>query len=248
MSKAVQAAALLAEVRETGVALTGFPAELVPEDRSEIYALQDALIAALGPVGGWKIAAGSEAVPLCSPLLEGGYLVSGDRLSIADNRLTVVEVEVGFRFKSALPPRSNPYDRDEVLAAIEGALTAIEMVGIRFAPGVEVPRAVQMGDLQVNAAVVTGAVVADWEGLDLGTLKVRADIGAAHYEVDTGTSTEAVIDALVWLANEGALRQGGLKAGEVVITGARINQPVGDAGDLVVASIEGLGEVRLMLA
>lgn len=248
MSKAIEAAALLADVRRTGVALKSFPAALVPEGRGEIYALQDALIAELGPVGGWKIAAGSEAVPMCSPILASAYLSSGASLDLAEHRATVIEVEVGFRFKAALPPRSALYARDEVLAAIEGALPALEIVGTRFAPGVEVPRPVAMGDLQVNAAVVTGAVVADWQQLDLGNLAITAEIGEAQFEVATGTENAAVIDALVWLANEGAHRQGGIKAGDVVITGARINQPIGAAGDIVVASLTGLGRVSLTLS
>jgi len=247
MSKARQAADLLAKVRRTGVVLDSFPDDLVPVDRDEIYALQDALIAALGAVGGWKIAAASESAPLCSPLLASSYLPSGASLDITTNRATIVEVEVGFRFKADLPPRGTPYGRDEVLEAIEGALPALEIVGTRFAADFAVPRTVALGDLQVNAAVVTGTVVSDWQGLDLANLAVSADVGADHYAVDAGTTKEAIIDALVWLANNGAVRQGGLKAGQVVITGARINKPIGRPGEMVEASLDGLGQVRLML-
>lgn len=247
-ASAKQAAMLLSRARHTGERLAAFPEALVPQDRAGAYAVQDELIALEGEVGGWKVAAGVEATPIHSPILATGYLASGVTLDMTTLLADRVEVEVGVRLKSDLLSRAQGYSRQEVIEAIEGLLPALEILGNRFAPGFELPKMLNISDLQVNAAVVTGPLRTDWQDMDLSTLKLTLDIGAEHWSTDKGASLDAVIDALVWLANEGSLRQGGLKAGEVIITGSRIIQPLGKPGETVSATLEGLGTVSAKLA
>ena len=158
---------------------------------------------------------------------------------------TMVEAEIAIRLNRDLPPVL--YSRQEVIDAIEGLLPALEILGSRFAPSVDVPRLLAVGDLQVNAAVVSGNLMTDWKKLDLANLAITLTIGAENFEVDTGASLDATIDALLWLANDGAHRQGGLRAGQTIITGSRLAKPLGQKGETVTAVFGELGSVSVVL-
>ena len=247
-ASAAQAALMLSRVRRTGEKLVTFPEALVPQDRTAAYALQDEIIALEGEVGGWKIASGAEAAPIISPILAHAFLNSGTTLNIADLMATLVELEVGLKLKSDLTAREGGYSRDGVIEAIEGFLPAFEIIGTRFAPGYDLPKLLNLGDLQVNSAVVSGALVTDWQGLDLGNLKLTLTIGADTFEADTGASLDVIVDSLVWLANEGSIRQGGLRKGQIIITGSRIKEPIGQPGEAMSATLGALGTVSAKLA
>ena len=54
---------------------------LGPRSRDEAYAIQDATLAAIGPIGGWKVAAsGPGLAPVCAPLPAQGLLPGGAAL------------------------------------------------------------------------------------------------------------------------------------------------------------------------
>jgi 2-keto-4-pentenoate hydratase len=247
-ASAAQAALLLSRVRRTGERLVTFPEALIPQDRAAAYAIQDEIIALEGEVGGWKIGSGMEAVPVISPILAHSFFNSGTTLNVADLMATLVEVEVGLKLGADLRTRAGGYSRDEVIAAIEGFLPAFEIIGKRFAPEYELPKLLNIGDLQVNAAVVSGALVTDWQGLSLGDLKVALTVGGKVFEVETGASLDVIIDSIVWLANEGSLRQGGLRKGQIIITGSRITEPLGQPGEAMSATLGALGTISVKLA
>lgn len=247
-ASAAQAALLLSRVRRTGEPLVTFPAALLPQDRAAADAIQDEIIALEGAVGGWKIAAGPEAEPFLSPILAHSFFNSGTTLNIGDLMATIVEAEVGLKLKTDLLVREGGYSRDEVIAAIDGFLPALEIVGTRFAAGYEVPKLLGYGDLQSNAAVVSGAPITDWQGLSLGDLKMSLSLGEERLEADSGASLDVIVDGLVWMANAGALRQGGLRKGQVIITGARLKAPIGQAGQTMRADLGVLGSVMAKLA
>ena len=247
-ASAAQAALMLTRVRRTGEQLVSFPEALVPQDRAAAYAIQDEIIALEGEVGGWKIASGMEAVPIVSPILAHSFFNSGATLNIADLMATLVEVEVGLKLGSDLVAREGGYSRDEVIAAIEGFLPAFEIIGTRFAPSYDLPKLLNVGDLQVNAAVVSGPLVTDWQGLSLADLKLVLTQGDSVLEADTGASLDVIIDSIVWLANEASLRQGGLRKGQIIITGSRLKEPIGQLGQTLRATLGALGTVTAKLA
>ncbi|MDB5528764.1 MAG: hypothetical protein JWR51_1867 [Devosia sp.] len=247
-ASAAQAALLLSRVRRTGERLVTFPEALIPQNLAAAYAIQDEIIALEGEVGGWKIASGSAPVPMISPILAHSFFNSGTTLNVADLMATLVEVEVAVKLGSDLLAREGGYSRDEVIAAIEGFLPAFEIIGTRFAPGYDVPRLLNVGDLQVNSGVVTGAMVSDWQGLSLADLKLTLTMAHGAFEAETGVSLEVVIDSLVWLANEGSLRQGGLRKGQIIITGSRLNEPLKQSSGAVSATLGALGTISVKLA
>lgn len=242
------AAKHLLGARKSGFYLEGLAEDFVPEDMNVAYAIQDAIIEASGEqIGGWKIAAGTGPDPACSPLLGSAYRATGDILNVAASMATLVEAEVAVRIGTDLPPRSTDYSEEEVAAAIASLHPSLEILGTRFNPTMTVPRLIVMADLQNNAAVVVGPAVPDWRGLDLSRLGIRLTIGDQSSTTDTGPTASDVLFALAFLANGRARKYGGLKAGQVVITGSRINAPIGQPGETVGAAFDGLGEVSLRL-
>jgi 2-oxo-3-hexenedioate decarboxylase/2-keto-4-pentenoate hydratase len=93
-----------------------------------------------------------------------------------------------------------------------------------------------------NAACVLGAPVVGWRALDLAALRGRMTINGA--EVGTGRGGDILghpLEALAWLANALASRGRYLKAGEFVLLGSVVETRWVEQGDLVEASIDGLG-------
>jgi 2-oxo-3-hexenedioate decarboxylase/2-keto-4-pentenoate hydratase len=89
---------------------------------------------------------------------------------------------------------------------------------------------------------VLGTPVENWRALDLAALRGRLAINGA--EVGAGRGGDILdhpLKALAWLANALALRGQYLKAGEFVLLGSVVETRWVERGDLVEASIEGLG-------
>src|SRR4051812_15933884 len=72
--------------------------DIVPPDVAGAYAVQDALLARLGAVGGWKVGAKDpDAEPGAAPLPASGLLPSGVQLKGPTWQLRGVEMELAFR-------------------------------------------------------------------------------------------------------------------------------------------------------
>jgi 2-keto-4-pentenoate hydratase len=242
------AARHLLDARRSLVRIEGLAESLLPETREVAYAIQDRLIEISEErIGGWKIAAGTGPDPLCAPIPAGAYRDSGDTLGVAGAMATLVEAEVAVRFGRDLPPRDEPYETREVAAAIAALHPSLEILGTRFSPALEVPRLTVIADLQNNSAVATGPAREDWQDLDLSLLGIRLSIGESVSRIETGPSAAELLEALTWLANGRAHDYGGFKAGQVVITGSRVNAPVGLPGEIVRADFDGFGSVSLRL-
>ncbi|WP_052951743.1 hypothetical protein [Devosia soli] len=199
----------------------------VPADMDAVYALQDRIMANIGPVGGWKILAGGESTPICAPIPANRFFPNGATLDAKTHRFIIAEVEVAVLLGADLFGSPN---RFEVEAAIASVNPALEMVGDPFADRDGTPRNLQLGDLQSNGAVVVGpALSADIRGA-LATLPVSLTYdGQVSKAVDKGASWDDIIAALVWLAPHAEARGLPLKAGQTIITGARVAMPLGEA-------------------
>jgi len=200
---------------------------LVPADMSGVYALQDRIMAGIGPAGGWKILAGGEGEPICSPIPANRYFTDGAALEARHHRFIIAEVEVAVLLGADLFGAPN---RFEVEAAIASIHPALEMVGNPFADRDATPRNLQLGDLQSNGAVVVGPALShDIRGA-LPELPVSlAYDGKVVKETAKGASWADIVAALVWLAPHAESRGLPLKAGQAIITGARIATPLGTA-------------------
>lgn len=217
-SRAELAAALIA-AHDGGVPIDTIPPELVPADLDAVYATQDAIIAQIGPVGGWKVAAGLGHPPLCSPIPANRFHGDGDRVDGQHHRIFLAEIEVAVRLGADLAAGATAAD---VEAAIAGIHPAIELIGNPFVDRDAVARNLQLADLQSNGAVIVGPVLDRAITAVLETLPVTLQVdGKTAHAVEQGASWADIIDALAWLAGHAAGRGLPLSSGQVIITGAR---------------------------
>lgn len=197
----------------------------VPADIEAVYALQDEIIAGIGPVGGWKILAGGEGTPICAPIPSNRFFANGATLDAKTHRFFIAEVEVAVLLGANL---FGPVTRSDVEAAIASVNPALEICGNPFVDRDATPRNLQLGDLQSNGAVVVGAALpTDIRGA-LPTLSVALTYdGAPVKDVASGASWDDIVAALLWLAPHAETRGLPLKAGQTIITGARVAAPLG---------------------
>ena len=210
-----------------GPLVESFPAHLVPTDRPGIYAIQDAIIAQTGPVGGWKVMAGGQGEPMCSPIPANRYYAEGENVSSTQHRFVLAEIEVAVKLGRNLPADT---DTAEVDAAIASLHPAVEMIGSPFVDRDTIDSMAKNGDLQSNGAVIVGPAFDPAIKPELATLQVSLVLDGAEVKTtDTGASYEAIVEAVRWLASHVAARGLPLQAGQVIITGSRVLAPHGSA-------------------
>lgn len=244
----VRAAEVLLRSRRTLEPIHDLPEDLRPHTLAEAYALQDIVALAQGQLGGWKIGAPSpDATPLYAPMpLWGGYAHSGQTISRNFRRLRGVEAEIAFLLGRDLPPRIQPYSRDEVVAAIASAHPAIEVLESAFADPDKADRLSMIGDLQMNGGFAYGPPIAEWQSVDFAAEHVVVSVdGEVRFEGTASNTAGTDLPRLVaWLANEGAVRTGGLKGGQWITTGSWSGKTYAMAGQTALVQFTH-GDVRI---
>ena len=219
-------AAQLVSAHDGGPLIETVPENLVPKTKEEIQALQTAIANHVGELGGWKIVAGQDE-PLCAPVPANRYFENGATLDTARHRFIISEIEVAVKLKADLPAGS---DLAAAEAAIESIHPVIEMIGNPFVDRAAQSKDLLLGDLQSNGAIVVGPAVDNGIRAELATLPVSLSYdGAVAHSVEKGANWEDILKALSWLSTHAEGRGLGLKAGHVIITGARALLARGEA-------------------
>ncbi len=190
------------------------------------YAVQSELIAlAGGETKGWKVTALTPADQrkfsadraVAGALLKDYVYPSGSRLETARFVAPLIECEVAFLLGSDLPARSQPYSRSDVEAAIAAVLPVFEFPDSRV--GKSAGDLLKLADVMSNGALVTGAPVENWRGLDLTSIDVRLERdGKLVAEGESARILGDPVLALLALANAYPL-PAPLRAGQIVTTG-----------------------------
>ena len=258
-----RAAALLAQAWLDGTTIDAFPSELAPRDLPEATAMQDAMAARIGEdIVGWKIA-GKPGAP-CGRIFVSTSFGNGATVPLPRYAPNVMECEIGFKLKSDLPPRDEPYEREEVAAATDLSIN-IELVGFRRAnvverlaaalaagrpfPDDDAESLVNIADNGGNLGLVNGPVIEDWQHRSLRdiALDLRIDGGQSQPLIPKQGRSEP-FDVLFWAANELSRRGIGLKAGHIITPGS-VNVPLPlPEGSTAVAVFEDLGQITVSLA
>ncbi len=242
--KAARLVSLLVAAEKSGTHAT-VPPELVPADADEADAVQEDFATRLGPIVAFKVAHVGDgpgswgAVPAPDVFCDGA--------TVPTVRGAVrAEIEIAFRIGGDLPGRADgtPYDRADIEAAIDSALPLVEIIGERIPLEHDTPALLARADRLSNFGLVAGRPVADWRPF-VRPQEYTAGLRIAGKPVVDGNFTHmSGVDPLypvIWLANRLAQRSRGLKAGDIVTTGA-----FGGAHEIVVgqsakAEIGGLG-------
>lgn len=222
--------------------------DLLPADAAEAYAVQDATLLRLGPVGGWKVGAASpDGQVHCAPLPASGVLANGANLVGEAWRARGLEVEVAVRVGRDFDPQARGLSRDALAAHFDAVLPAIEVVESRLEGWPQADPLVQLADLQSHGALVLG-MPCDLgpQALDLSATHAMLWVDGECVVDRTGGHLSPDLWRLVgWLADHCADRGQPLRAGQVVTTGSCTGLHCVAAGARVEGRIEGLGSVSL---
>jgi 2-keto-4-pentenoate hydratase len=165
-------------------------------------------------------------------------------------RYRVLEAEISFLVGEDLPPRATPYTREEVIAAMASCHPAIE----ELESGLIDPKAANnyysaLADLQTHGGFIHGPACPDWKSIDFAAETVTLSIDGAIQVERTGSNTSGdLLRLLPYLANEGAARTGGLKAGQWITTGSWTGNTPALAGKQVDVKFAHAGHVSLRFA
>ena len=213
--------------------IDAIPEACRPVTRGEGYQIQRQLAEHSGQATvGWKIAATSEAGqkhlqvdgPLAGRLLANRVHPDGTPIWLGNNGMRVAEAEFAFRLGHDLPPRPQPYELAEVLAAIDTLHPAIEIPDSRYNDFCVVGSPQLIADNACAHHFVLGsATSADWRSVALSSHVVRVQFNGTP--IREGIGANVLGDpriAMTWIANELRTHNIGLRAGEVITTGTSV--------------------------
>ncbi len=236
----------LCAARSNGARLPAGALPLV--DNNEAYAVQDATLSVLGPIGGWKVGARGPGVPpTCAPLPASGLLPNGAALKGPAWHLRGIEAEVGFVLGSSLPSRPQPYTQSDLAAAIDAVLPIVEVVETRLADWLGAGAKAQLADLLSHGALILGQrqpFTPSWFDLSLVEAELRFDDQVVAHTVGEHPSGD-VGNLVTWLANHCSARGIGLQAGQVITTGSCTGMLFASEGAVVQMNIQGLAPLQL---
>ncbi len=244
-SELIDAANALADARRTKKVIVDLPHALRPTSSTEAYVIQDELALAFGPVGGWKVGAPSpDATPTFAPMPTIWTAASGAVMRGLHYR--GLEAEIAFYLGKDLPRRSTPYSQEEVLAAIASCHPAIEVLESGFEDPTKVDRLSMISDLQMHGGFVYGPAFQNWEPTDFTQQGVMLAVdGVVRVEKVGGNTSGNLLRLLPWLANEGAARTGGLRAGQWITTGSWTGNIIAEKHSTVDVQFSTLGRVEV---
>jgi 2-keto-4-pentenoate hydratase len=196
----------------------------------------------------WKAGAPSDkVVPTAAPIAPEKLLRSPASAAAAGMNMIGVEAEVAFRLSRDLPPREKRYSEREIAGAVSEVLAVIELCDTRLAGWKESSGLWKLADFQNNGALVTGSGTADWQAIDFLRQEVEFAIGDKVLKA-TGTHPFGNPFRLMpWIARHCSKRGAGLRAGDIVTTGAWTGLQFAKAGDVVTARFPGIGEATVRI-
>jgi len=210
-----QAAALFVAARRSRKHIDALPAACQPQTLDDAFAIQDAVIAALGEtVAGWKVALVDGRV-VRGPIFASRVFDSGAKIEAATMPLLGIEGEIAFLFNRDMPS-GKTYSYDDVASAVT-AFAAIEVVDSRFATYPDAPPQDKFADFVSNGGFVRGPSAANWRTLDLKNIAVRLTIGGQEVLSRNGghVAGDPLLPAIA-LVND---LPNGVKAGQFITTG-----------------------------
>lgn len=246
-------AELLIAARADAVALDPAPWRDAVASVAAGYAVQDRL-AAGQDVRAWKVSALTAEQqrgyatdkPVAGPLFAPFCSDTPGRLTRARLVAPLLECEIAYRLGRDLPERETPYSENEIAAAIDAVVPAIEIADCRWQAGA--PDLLKLADDMGNGAFIAGMPVTGWADVDLSAIEiVLTHEGAEATRGSPARVPGGPFRAVVALANAQPLPAGGLKRGQIITTGT-CTTPLPLQPGAYVADFGVLGSVRLMVS
>ena len=228
------------------------PPQPVP-DVDEAYVIQAQIVELSGMRQvGWKVGSTSRAAqatlgtaqPSAGPLLDGFCFPSRADVPIFPQHFTHVEGEFAFRVGRNFPNEPE-LDHAAIADHIDALIPGIEVVGSRFASGLQgTGRALLTADGSANIAFIGGSPIFSWQPDQLSEQSVL--IYKNGTLVESGVGADALghpLNVMQWLQRYCVERGLQLRAGEVITTGTCTGLIPILPGDSVEVHFPGLGKV-----
>jgi 2-keto-4-pentenoate hydratase len=256
------AAALLVASRFSGAVFERFPENLQPRDALAAYTVQQAAHALLERAGfgrqaGWKIgcttATMQEYLGMTTPGAGGMFQASvwrgRHRFTTGGRRRLGAECEIAVRLGVDLPVRPDPYDLEDMAAAVAASMAAIEVVEDRYLDYSALDAPTLIADDFFHHSCVLGPEVEEFDPHSLRT--TNATMFVNDEPIGSGRGDEVMGDpltALTWLANNCAVWGTPLLAGDIVLLGSVVVTHWVVENDEITVVNDRLGEVRASFA
>ncbi len=240
----------LLDARRTATPIPNLPSALQPQTLEESWFVQDTLAQSFGELGGWKIGAPTpDATPASAPMPAAWIAPGGAILQGRTHRYRGIEAEIAFLLAQDIPPRATPYTLAEIIPALASCHPAIEILEPAFLDPDSVPKLAMIADLQMNGGFVFGPAYPNWQQVDFSQEQVVLAVDGSIRVERTGSNTAGdLLRLLPYLANEGAARTGGLRAGQWITTGSWTGNIQASAGSSIDARFSTIGRVTTHFA
>ena len=251
--KAARIASLFRERRQ----IDALPAELMPADLDEAYAIRQVFeeieTGTRGAIVGYKIGLTTPIMqqlcgvdePVYGAIFAGEVHHGRADLDTRNYCRLGIETEIAVRLGEDLPQGS---DHDRVAGAVESCMAAIELLEDLRHDYKRLSAAAMVAGNVWNAGVVLAPPVIDWRRLDLAKLTARLSINGS--EIGQGKGGDVMgnpLNALAWLAEKRAAEGTPLRRGMVVMTGSMVPIQFPSPGDRAIVEVDGLGAAELVL-
>jgi 2-keto-4-pentenoate hydratase len=240
----VETAANALVAARKGSAIAALPEGATPQSEADSYQVQDAVIAKLGEnIGGWKVGISPLGGHFAAPIYASTVVSSPASLPARNFKIIGIECEIGFLFNQALPVRSQPYTRHEVMAACS-LVPTIEVVDSRYQDFRAIDRLMVLADNFSNGGLVYGAAASNWDGVDLAHPPIEVTADGKPFADCTGLRAGTPIELLL-AAVAHANGRGGIAAGAVITTGTHTGLVFTEPGVKIAADYGRLGRVEV---
>ncbi|WP_428247557.1 hypothetical protein [Ferrovibrio sp.] len=217
-------------------------------DLDDVYAIQAAVMPALGPVGGWKVGRGSVHEPIIfAPIRHSGIAPSPCLWPRAESLLCGLELEIAFRIDGPLPALDAP-DYAARLQACVTPLPVFEVVDSRLSDPETADPLWRLADFQLNTGLIIGkAHEKPWRPDDF--IRVPGELIADSSTIAEGMLTQlggSPFELLMLLLRQIGNHCGGVQPGHIVTTGSFTGLRFFKPGTRLRGTIAGMAPLEMM--
>ena len=247
---------MLVAAREGGLALAGLPADVTPENTADVQRIINAISARIDrPVGGWKTYTVYKPMhpPIYAPIYD--VFPSGSEIPADISPARIIEPEIMFRVDRAMPARDHNYGITEIMESVT-AVVGFEVIGSRFrSTGPDGEKPPGEGSLYssfcdhiANGCIVVGEPVPGWRDIDFEDVRLVWTENDRELMSVVGCHPFDNPFLPVVVGVNRLRRHTGVKAGDIIVTNSSTSFLPVEAGTLIRATYEGVGEVTATFA
>jgi 2-keto-4-pentenoate hydratase len=221
------------------------PTEKSPQTVAQAYEIQVGVAGQIGAVGAFKTARKPGEAMIYAPIFAADLVQSGAEVPVLDTM--GIELEVGLYIHTDLPPDHAGISAN-ALAAFVTPDVVIELVDTRVTGPLAQDAIVKLADNQINAGLVVGDHASGWASADFGAVQAKFTAGP-EVILDGAASVPggSALETFAALAQHLGQHCGGLRQGQIIITGSLHPLVYVAKGTEVQGQIAGIGTVRVKL-